>query len=242
MTSATSVTFPTSGTLATTSQLSSFAPNATIELFDDFLTWINSTTSQSQLLWYTTGNSWSTVSGTSAHPGYIGNFQFSSSHTCLIFYGNGSIGKTVFLGGGAITVNWVINIATLSNATNTYTLRLGLGDTVGSDEANGCYLEYSSGENSGDWIIKTASASTRTATNTSTAVGTGWQNISVSVNAAASTVTYYVNGSSLGTVSTNIPTTGISPFLDIVWSAGTVGANSIEVDLFYMSQTLTTAR
>jgi hypothetical protein len=221
---------------------SGFAPNATVQIYDDFMTWTNGTTSQSQQTWYTTGASWTTSSGTAAHPGYIGNFSFSSNNAGVSFYSNGTPGKTIILGGGTVTVNWVINIATLSTGSNTYTLRCGIGDTLNADEANGCYLEYSSGENSGNWIMKTASASSRTSTNTSTAVGTGWQNLSVSVNAAASTVTYYVNGVSLGTVTTNIPTTGIAPFIDCVRSAGTVAANTLQVDLFYMTIALTTSR
>ena len=66
---------------------------------------------------------------------------------------------------------------------------------------------------------------------------------SVTINAAATSVSFTVDGVSLGAaITTNIPITGITPFLDIVQSAGTIATNSILIDLFYMTQTLTTAR
>ena len=229
----------------------SFAPNSTIMLYDEFVGGDSGGIMLGQLAWIMgLAGSDAVFEGAasldSGHPGLIGNGSLTTGD-CTLFLGElGAtqvILKTFILGGGAIQMNWVIKVVNLSTGTNTYTLRLGMGDTSNADQVNGCYAEYSSGENSGQWIYKTATASTRTATNSAVAVTAAYHNIGMTINAAATSVSFTVDGVSLGAaITTNIPITGITPFLDIVQSAGTIATNSILIDLFYMTQTLTTAR
>jgi hypothetical protein len=232
--------------------LPSFAPNATINQFDDF---IGASGDLAQTI--TSAMSWTTATAITSpwvvtnaidngHPGLLSSGSVTTSNPdSYLFAGEtAAAGLTlpIILGGGVITVNWVIKIVTLSNSTNRYTLRLGLGDTKGADQANGIYFIYSDNINSSNYTLGTASGSTRTATNSGFAANAGYVNLSISANAAASTITYFVNGVSKGTVATNIPTTALTPFVDVVWSVGTVAAGTILVDLFYMTQTLTTPR
>ena len=226
---------------------STFAPNGTLLIWDDFV-------GASMGIQTFSNFFWSGLSGAYAgsgqllqggHPGVFENVSLGASALMSLIMAANSTGGGITLGGGVLTINWVFNIRTLSTGTNTYDFYVGLGDTVasGTDQSNGCYIYYNSGVNSGNWVYKTASASSRTATNSSTAVTTGWHNAQIVVNAAASSVTYFMDGVSLGTaIATNIPTTQINPFIIISRTAGTIAANSLSVDLVYVNYTLTSAR
>lgn len=224
-----------------------FNPNSVITIVEDFIGQNNNTGAGAfryNYSWATTNQAFINVNTTdSSHPGIMANQAIAAGNAGLLLGDFTFATKCFVLGGGAITFNWVFNVATLSTGTNTYTLRIGMGDTQAADEVNGVYVEYTNGVNSGNWQFKTANASSRTTSNSSVAVTTGWHNLTITINAAATSISYLMDGVSLGTaIATNIPTAVISPFIDIVRSAGTIAANSFFVDLFYLTQTLTTPR
>lgn len=194
--------------------------------------------------WVVTNTNWTidTTDLTSSHPGMI---TCAAVATASLFLGSSSDLGTIYapfiLGGGAITLNWIIKINTLSSAGTRYTLRCGFGDTQGADEVNGCYFEYSDNINSGNWVIKTAAASSRTTTNTAVAVTTGFHNLQVVVNAAASSVTFSIDGAAQTPISTNIPTAPLSLFFD-AFRIGNLILGSVAIDAIILTQTLTTPR
>lgn len=148
----------------------------------------------------------------------------------------------VMVGGGILTYEVLLYVTTLSTVTNEYTIRVGLGDTVNaSDNANGIYFEYTR-TTSVNWLMKAAKTSTVTSTASGTAVTAGaWTKLKFVVNAAASSVDYFVNGTNVGTVTTNLPTSVIvGLFLQQTRSAGTPVLFS--VDYVNMYQRFTTAR
>lgn len=230
--------------------ISSFTPNSILSVFDDFVgaEFANNADLISQQVWFNSngGLPWNQTStlGTSANPGVIGNPSFGSGDNGLYLNNStGTLAPQILLGGGTITLNFIIKVATLSTASPRYILRVGFGDTSNADQANGLYFEYSDNINSGNWVYKSSKASSRTTSNSSTAVTSAYHNLQISVNAAGTSASFSVDGVSLGTaISTNIPVLAITPFVDIVQSAGTVADNSIIIDLFYMNQILTTAR
>jgi hypothetical protein len=228
---------------------SSFAPNSTVQLVDDFFKAApSSSVLTSELTWTVDSAHWTNAVGvdsTNAHPGVIGNSSMASlSRPIMLGAGTTSAVAGFKLGGGELTINWVFSIVTASNGTNRYTLVCGIGDTSNAAaQANGCWVQYSDNLNSGNWTFNTSSASTPTNSNSSTAVTTGWHNAQIVVNAAGTSVQFNMDGVSLGTaITTNIPTTGILPFFNIVHGAGTVAAVTVLVDLFYLRQTLTATR
>jgi len=237
----------TTGAPPSWSTVSSFTPNSVVNLYDDFIAVIGSGTISGSLSWSDSGNGWLVSGGTGAtsgHPGVIG-LASTVALTRPLFLGSGAnFGTAFFLGGGVLTVDWVFNIATASNSTNRYKLVFGLGDTNAAAQANGCWVQYSDNANSGNWTFNTASASSATNSNSSTAVTTGWHHAQIVVNAAATSVQFNMDGVSLGTaITTNIPTAaGITPFANLEYVAGTIAAGSILIDMFSLSQTLTTAR
>jgi hypothetical protein len=218
-----------------------FTPNSTLNFFDDFLCFdvATSFTGFFQNLGTTfTGN---TGASDSAHPGILINSTTTNSY-CLLTQGSTGPNKGAFiLGGGSITLNWVFKIVTLSSVSSRYTLRCGIADTPnsGTNPSNGCYFEYTDNVNSGDWTTITNSATTKTTGNQSTAVTTGWHNAQITINAAASSVTFTMDGTSYTAQTTNIPTTVIAPQFEV---SGTAASGSVVVDLFYITQTLTATR
>jgi hypothetical protein len=227
-----------------------FTPNSTVNIFDDFIgTLVQSSSSSvfSNIRWQNNGSvTWTnTPTGDSGHPGQLS----SSAMTALasdhyLFAADTPSTGAIVLGAGVIILNWVFKINTLSTGVNTYTLNIGMSDTPGlaADQGNGTYFKYSNAVNSGNWEIVTASSSVLTTTTTATAVTLGWHNAQITINAAASSVNFTMDGVSLGNIATNIPTVLISPLWLAFWSAGTVPANALVMDLFYMTQTLTNPR
>ncbi len=226
-----------------------FTPNSIIKIEDDFLSTHSAVTGFmiGEQIWTLGGsNTWLAANGTAtnAHPGVIGHAAMTTANRSLILGPGTSAPLSGFvLGGGAITLNWVFNIATLSNSPNRYTLDVGIGDTVTvAAQANGCWFQYSDNLNSGNWTFNTSAASSPTNSNSSTAVTTGWHNAQITINAAGTLVTFVMDGVTLGTIALTIPTIGILPLLTSVFVGGTIAASSVQVDLFYLQQTLTTPR
>lgn len=230
---------------------SQFTPNSVVTIFDDFFSneTVTSGLAIGQQVW-TPGNAgnWTSANGvaTNAHPGVIGHTLMSvaaTNRSLMLGPGTTAPLSGFVLGGGEIILNWVFNITALSNGTNRYTLNLGIGDTLTTVAvANGCWISYSDNVNSGNWTFNTSAASSATNSNSAVAVTTGWHNAQVTINAAGTLVTFVMDGVTLGTIALTIPTLGILPFLSVLFSAGSVAAGTIQIDLFYLKQTLTTAR
>lgn len=154
------------------------------------------------------------------------------------------VNMAVGTGAGQLTIQFNVNIFTaLSTGTQRYTIMMGLGDANDSTEfTEGVYFLYVDNVNSGNWVGKTAHSSTRTTVNGAVAAATGWQRCKAVVNAAATSVEFFVNETSLGTSTTNIPNVAgawIAPMLKVIKSVGTT-AREIDVDYFMAYQIYTT--
>jgi hypothetical protein len=96
-------------------------------------------------------------------------------------------------------------------------------------------------ENGPDWILQTVAASaatTTTATNVPalvpySATAATFYKVQISINPLASTATGYVNGTLIGTSTTNIPTAKLVPFILMANPAATAAANLLYIDKFY---------
>lgn len=187
----------------------------------------------------------------STHPGVLTLGTGNSTNNRITMYKSiaqiGSVTTdltaSIILGGGALTLQWFCKIPTLSTAGDRFTIRIGLGDTAHTAQANGCYFEYVDNVNSGKWQIITAKASVLTTNNTTTTVDTGWHSYKIVVNAAASSVAFYIDGTQVANspISTNIPTAAVTPLVIINKSAGT-NERTLAIDLYTLNQVLTTAR
>jgi hypothetical protein len=107
------------------------------------------------------------------------------------------------------------------------------------------YFKYSDNLNSGNWIGNTASASSRSTANSAIAAQTStFVNLGITIDAGATSVGFFINGVQIANspLAANIPTAAITPFINLIPTVGTTAAGSLLVDLFYMTQTLTTPR
>lgn len=111
-------------------------------------------------------------------------------------------------------------------------LRLGLQDTfTNADNTDGYYFEFDPAT-SANWRYVTANNSTRTKTSSSTAVSAAtWYRLKIVVNSANSSVEFFVNGSSIGTTSTNLPASGRTFGISAILANDGVSTTSVDLDL-----------
>ncbi len=126
-----------------------------------------------------------------------------------------------------------VQIPVLSDGTNTFIWRSGFGDTYAfGDQVDMVYFEYSSAD-SAFWRICTGIASTRTKTNTSVTVAAAtWYVLKFVVNAAGTSVEYFINDVSVGTITTNIPAGTQTSYF--VHGLKTLGGTQRDINIDYV--------
>lgn len=209
-------------------------PGSVLQVVDDFI----SDTVQGALNWEAHNMAVSSNS-TAAHPGNLTAFG-----SPLTSYMQLQDNYPIKLGGGVLTINWVISLVTLSSGEDTYIFDLGMFKDATSSIGNGCYFEYTDSENSGKWTINCANATTFTTLDSGILADTGYHNFQIQVNSTATAVHFYIDGveTSNSPISTNIPTGNNTPALLLTPTGDEEGTPFYLVDLFYMSYALTTPR
>ncbi len=132
-----------------------------------------------------------------------------------------NMAQRMVLGAGVYTIEADINITTLSTATEAYTLRFGFMNSGAVLPTEGVYFQYSNTGSTPNWYKSAAQDTTYTDTDTTIVAATGWTRLKLVVNAAATSVEYFINGVSAGVVTTNISIAAICPMYTIIKSAGT---------------------
>jgi hypothetical protein len=194
--------------------------------------------------------------------GRPGQIQLSTGTTSGTT-GSGSIWlsedqESMIVGGGE-EIEFATNLNALATSgTADYDFRAGLCDVSDNTFATcreGLFFEYDR-DSSTNWRAVTANGGTTSATVSSTsgcvangttnavAVATGWTRFKIVVNTAANQVDYYVNGSFIGCITTNIPTSNTTqPCFLIIKDASGGGTNyTVRIDYFQYRKTLTTPR
>lgn len=145
-----------------------------------------------------------------------------------------------------------VRIPTNSSVTETFQFISGFWDTnTGVNQSDGIYFLYdaqgvSTGSAaSGNWQIVTSSNSVRTFTTTTVAIdNANFQKLRIDVNAAATSVEFYINDTLVGTHTTNIPSGAARVATSGVYlqkSAGTT-ARTADVDYLFLKTKFTTPR
>lgn len=213
-----------------------FDPRFSIEEYDDFI----SNQGTSNLGWiFTTNGAGSTIFA--SHAGNVnatdntqGVFQFSTGTNAA---GRAAMSKgldSIHLGANTRFVqSWRVNIPVLSTAAQEFDVAFGFHDsdaTANGDGVDGLYFKYDRNTNV-NWLITAANNSTIVNTATTVAVATGWNWFTIDVNPATSLATFFINGTSVGTIArANWPTaaarnTGV--LMKIVKSAGTTSVSAL---------------
>jgi hypothetical protein len=119
--------------------------------------------------------------------------------------------------------------AALSDATNEYFIHAGFIDSVVADSADGAFLKYTHGLNSGQWQFLTADNTTRTTGNSTVALAVNtWYCLRV-VMYPNGTAEFYIDGVSLGRNTANLPGSARDFSFGIVLrkNAGTTARNML---------------
>lgn len=171
----------------------------------------------------------------------------TSSGVAAIYFPNvSSSGAILTLGNGTLTAETALKLVNLSDGTDTYTAYIGVWNdpTVSPSSTSGGYwFQYTHSANSGNWTINSASGSATTSSNTSTAVAANtWVRLGIVVNSTNTSVEFFINGSSVGTISTNMsPALSNSVANRIVKSAGT-SSRTLNCDYLYFQKLFSTPR
>jgi hypothetical protein len=155
-----------------------------------------------------TGTGAATSIGT-AVAGRVGIIQIASGTSTT---GRCSLasGQVTVLGGGRVRFGTSLQLSDLSNGTNTFTWRLGLIDNGGSAPSDAVMFRYTDSVNSGKWEGVCIASSVESTVDTGITADTSWHTFEFEVNAAATSVQFYIDGAATGSpVTTHIPTTNV---------------------------------
>lgn len=220
-------------------------PRVRVNHFDDFL---GGTVTGTQGLGWTTatngagaGFSFPTIAATNNAGVLSLNSGTNAAGRACIFLSN----TALTFSGGVWVYDAYVRTPTLSDGTQTYKIYAGFGDVTGAGNmVDGVYFSYSSGELAGNWAINTANNSARTQGDSNIPATTSFTRLRFVVNAAGTSVTFFIGNANAGTITTNIPTTTArvcGPIFKIEKSNGTT-SRSLEVDYYSSTFFATTAR
>lgn len=218
-------------------------PLALFDDFDDRMAWSPSTTGTGAAASVSAGNA-TLASGTHNGVARVATGTVLATAAALVW--SGALSNSLMVGGGGADYSALIHLPVLGSAPNHYIARIGLGTSTSADHANGIYFEYDSSA-SANWRLKTASSSTRTTTTSSIAVvANQWILLEWHCNAAGTSVEFFVDGVSAGTITTNIQITagnGYGGNFQISNPANVLAAaREMFIDWFYFQKVYTTSR
>lgn len=151
-----------------------------------------------------TGSSNNNIASVTGHQGIV---QLSTGTTSggWSVAGSNDSGAAYVVGSEVLRYESLQRIPTLSDGTNTFTVRTGWGNAVSSDGTNGCFFKYSHAVQSGNWQGVCMNSSVATTCDTTVAVvGGTWYRTTVEINAAGTAATFTVNGASC-TINSGLP-------------------------------------
>lgn len=209
-----------------------FDPDYRIRIFSSLATIPGTTASGDNFVITTTGSGAGSATIATTGTNRVGICQFSTGTTTTGRCSYGTPGGILRLSGGAVELWEDIYIPTLSDATNRYQLLRGLvASSTAINQTNSAHFVYDEGRVStgivtgANWHCVTANSSSRTITDTSVHVAaTTWIRLSISVNADGTEVVFKIDGETVATHTTNIPTEAgreVGPGGFILKSAGT---------------------
>lgn len=202
-----------------------FEPSGICETYSDFLgNAVNPWASQNN---GTSSGTSFTVNEAAARPGQV---QIATGTTTTGRCSVGTRGQDVlFFGTAAHVFECTIFPTNLSTATERFILYAGFFDSLTATPTEGAYFRYSDDVNGGDWECVTVSASTETTTDSNVAVAASTTaKLRIEVNAAGTSVVFKIDGNTVATHTTNLPS-GTDAFgvgINIRKTAGTTSRNA----------------
>jgi hypothetical protein len=193
-----------------------------------------------------TGTGASVTDIAAADTGVFGVWQLSTGTTVSGRAGVRAGNLNSFcLGQGITIIEFKIKIPTLSTALEEFIVRCGLGDSDSGATTDGLIFMYDR-TTSVNWILQNKTNTVATTNISSTPVGTGWVRLKIVINAAANSVSYFVNGTEVANSPStlNIPSGTsrmLTPILSITKSVGS-GVVTVQKDYSALDIKLTSPR
>ena len=188
------------------------------------------------------------VAMTASTAGRAGTVLFTDTTAatgyCFI---RGAASKGAWIAGsGAISWEWAVYAPSrVSDVTDNYELYVGLanGAATGAEPTDGVYFFYNYATSTGKWVGKTAIGSVRTSVVSTTTVAINtWYTLKATINALGTSVEFFINGVSIGTSTTNLPTAALTPICGMNTTAGTATSITMLADWCKVIQTFTNSR
>ena len=168
----------------------------------------------------------------------------AASGYCFI-RGAASVGSWI-PGSGIMSWEWSVYAPSrVSDVTNNYSLYIGLanGAANGNRPTDGCYFSYNYATLSGNWVGETALSSSYTQKDSSIPmVVNTWYTLKATVNALGTSIEFFINGTSIGTSTTNLPTAALTPICGMNTTTGTATSITMLADWCKIIKTFTTPR
>lgn len=223
-----------------------FDPRNRTEWVEEFMTGGSETGEIGSHNWEAISASSGTTTAQAATAGHPGVYRISCGTTSAAGRSALYCGQSVLqLGGGSIEVEMGINIGQVPDGTNTFTIEAGLGDTPSGTTTDGVYFYFDRAVSTTNWLARAVSNSVGNNTDTGVALATGWVSLKIVIDANATEVKYYINGTLVATVTGDIPSAAgrsCAPQFKVTGSAGTGANRYIDADYFKFCQLFTTPR
>jgi hypothetical protein len=212
-------------------------------LYDDFINSGTSSLTIGMLGWAIvtgTGGNVTYSAGTANDYGVVTLSSGTSTTTGAAIH----LGNTATVAGGGISVfEYRIRVPVLSTVAQEFNLFIGTNNNITTNAVptNGIFFSYER-ITSVNWLCNTTNGGTRTTvTSTIPIVANTWFKLTGVVNAAGTQVDFYINGTFVGSSTTNITTSTIAPNLTIRKTVGTT-AMTVGCDYFYHTKTFSVIR
>lgn len=216
-------------------------PRYEVMLFDDcwsvsggtgYLGWID-----------TVSGGTTALPATGADTNHPGIFQFTTGTGTTGRSARGLTATQWLLGAGEAYCEILARVPTLSDGTDTYTIRIGFHDGAGGGApVDGLFMTYSSAINGGN--VRGVAVASGVASNVDSALPVAantWHRYAWRLNAAGTSVEFFFDDVSIGSTSSGIPGTGTqycAMTLIIEKSAGTV-SRTLDVDYVFFHKRVT---
>jgi hypothetical protein len=224
-------------------------PATGISIVDDFVIAQDGTASFSMSGWVGTLASSGTVAPIAGEAGRPGIMRLSTGGVSAagaagIRYGSltASDAFAAVVGGGEIVLQASVRAPTAVAAGQEYRVLFGAANEVTGEPSVGIYFYTRSSDGVFQYVTRaSAGSATTTVDSGGLVMGTGWTHLKIVINAAGTSVGFYVDGVLKHTETLTIPSGTFTFAFQIAKTVGT-SARFLEVDLFRFTQLFTTAR
>lgn len=186
------------------------------------------------------------IIGTGTNPGILNFNMEGTGILCGAFLSASPLRVGVLPGQGANNSTFIVALPSVSTLTNF----IGFGTTFPLSSGPAIYFGHNRVANGGFYTcvstISFGNAGITTTVNTTTPIGggpNGFDKLQIQINAAGTSIAYLINGVTVATIITNIPTSlPMSPLVYTTGSSSLGNAFILQIDEFDMQITLATPR